>query len=153
MELAQLFSGFAVGDHRRHHRRGRRIAEDAAAGAAVRRRAGGGRGHRSALCRDHLALAAGSDETSPRAYVEQAFRRYLECGILSYGFARAFCAECGHDLLIAFSCKARAVCPSCSTRRMVETAAHLTDHVLPPLPVRQWVLATVAPFARATSRQ
>ena len=24
---------------------------------------------------------------------------------------------------------------------MVETAAHLTDHVLPALPVRQWVLA------------
>ena len=24
---------------------------------------------------------------------------------------------------------------------MVATAAHLTDHVLPPLPVRQWVLA------------
>ena len=24
---------------------------------------------------------------------------------------------------------------------MVETAAHLVDHVLPPLPVRQWVLS------------
>ena len=33
------------------------------------------------------------------------------------------------------------VCPSCNTRRMVETAAHLTDHVLPRLPVRQWVLS------------
>jgi len=33
------------------------------------------------------------------------------------------------------------VCPSCNTRRMVETAAHLTDHVLPELPLRQWVLA------------
>lgn len=26
-------------------------------------------------------------------------------------------------------------------RRMVETAAHLADHVIPRLPVRQWVLA------------
>ena len=26
-------------------------------------------------------------------------------------------------------------------RRMVETAAHLTDHVFPRLPVRQWVLS------------
>ena len=34
-----------------------------------------------------------------------------------------------------------ALCPSCNTRRMVETAAHLSDHVLPPLPLRQWVLA------------
>ena len=32
------------------------------------------------------------------------------------------------------------MCPSCNTRRMVETAAHLTDHVFPRLPVRQWVL-------------
>jgi Putative transposase/Transposase zinc-binding domain len=88
-----------------------------------------------------LALAAGSDETSPPAYVEQAFRRYLECGILAHGFARAFCAACGHDFLVAFSCKARGVCPSCNTRRMVATAAHLTDHVLPSLPVRQWVLS------------
>jgi len=28
-----------------------------------------------------------------------------------------------------------------NARRIVETAAHLTDHVLPVLPVRQWVLA------------
>ncbi len=33
------------------------------------------------------------------------------------------------------------VCPSCNTRRMVETAVHLTDHVFPRLPVRQWVLS------------
>jgi Putative transposase len=32
-------------------------------------------------------------------------------------------------------------CPSCTSRRMVETAAHLVDHVLPRLPVRQWVLS------------
>ena len=37
----------------------------------------------------------------------------------------------------------RAVSPSCNARRMVATAAHLTDHVLPALPVRQWVLAAV----------
>lgn len=39
------------------------------------------------------------------------------------------------------SCKGRGVCPSCNTRRMAETAAYLTDHVLPHLPVRQWVLS------------
>ena len=33
------------------------------------------------------------------------------------------------------------LCPSCTTRRMVETAAHLNDHVFPRLPVRQWVLS------------
>ena len=69
----------------------------------------------------------------------RGLRRFLECGILAYGFARARCDECGHDLLIAFSCKGRGVRPSCNTRRMAETAAHLVDHVLPRLPVRQWV--------------
>ncbi len=66
---------------------------------------------------------------------------YLECGILAYGFARAYCADCGRDFLVAFSCKGRGVCPSCNARRMAETAAHFVDHVFPPLPVRQWVLS------------
>jgi hypothetical protein len=57
-----------------------------------------------------------------------------------YGFARAYCDKCQHDFLIAYSCKCRGVCLSCNTRRMAETAAHLVDHVFPPLPVRQWVL-------------
>ncbi|GAB1234115.1 IS91 family transposase [Ferrigenium sp. UT5] len=88
-----------------------------------------------------LALADGPGDESTPAYIEQAFRRYLDCGILAKGFARAHCDECGHDFLIAFSCKGRGVCPSCNTRRMAETAAHLTDHVFPRLPVRQWVLS------------
>ena len=78
---------------------------------------------------------------SPKPYVRQAFEKYLECGIFAHGFARARCDDCGHDFLVAFSCKGRAVCPSCNTRRMAETAAHLTDHVFPRLPVRQWVLS------------
>jgi hypothetical protein len=75
------------------------------------------------------------------AHVEREFRRYLECGILAHGFARARCGACGHDFLIAYSCKGRGVCPACNARRMVETAAHLADHVMPRLPVRQWVLS------------
>jgi len=60
--------------------------------------------------------------------------RYLDCGILAYGFARARCAACGHDFLIAYSCKCRGVCPSCTTRRMVETAAHLVYESVKPGP-------------------
>ncbi len=44
----------------------------------------------------------------------------------------------------AFSCKGRGVCPSCNARRMAEVAAHLTDEVIPHLPVRQWVRAQAA---------
>ena len=90
----------------------------------------------------YLALAGQDDGDGQRvpAYVEREFRRYLECGILAYGFARARCPGCGHDFLVAFSCKGRGLCPSCNARRMAETAAHLVDHVIAPLPVRQWVL-------------
>jgi hypothetical protein len=31
--------------------------------------------------------------------------------------------------------------PVMQRRRMVATAAHLVDHALPPLPLRQWVLS------------
>jgi hypothetical protein len=68
------------------------------------------------------------DHHTPKPYVRKAFAKYLECGIFA------------HDFLVAFSCKGRGVCPSCNARRMAETAAHLTDHVFPRLPVRQWVL-------------
>jgi hypothetical protein len=81
------------------------------------------------------------DHHSPKPYVRKAFAKYLECGIFVHGFARARCGDCGLDYFVAFSCKGRGVCPSCTTRRMVETAAHLTDHVFPRLPVRQWVLS------------
>jgi hypothetical protein len=90
-----------------------------------------------------LAEAAQSD---PRGYgvpswVEKDLRAYLRCGILAHGFARLRCSGCGHERLLAFSCKSRGICPSCNTRRMAEVAAHVTDHVLPQLPVRQWVLS------------
>jgi hypothetical protein len=90
-----------------------------------------------------LAQAAESDplRNGIPAWVERDFRAYLRCGILAHGFARARCGDCGHERLIAFSCKGRGICPSCNTRRMAEVAAHLTDHVLPHLPVRQWVLS------------
>jgi hypothetical protein len=82
-------------------------------------------------------------------WVEGDFRAYLRCGILAHGFARIRCDDCAAERLVAFSCKGRGVCPSCNARRMVEVAAHLNDHLLPPLPVRQWVLSVpkrIRPF-------
>ena len=70
-------------------------------------------------------------------YVRNAFRRYLECGILAHGFARVRCPDCGYDAVVAFSCKERGLCPSCEGRRMADTAAHLVDHVIPHVQVRQ----------------
>ena len=79
-------------------------------------------------------------EGLPR-FVEHAFRTFLQCGWLAGGFARLRCGDCGLDRLIPFSCKGRALCPSCGGRRMAERAAHLVDHVFPDVPVRQWVLS------------
>ncbi|NJD38040.1 MAG: hypothetical protein FIA89_06910, partial [Geobacter sp.] len=31
--------------------------------------------------------------------------RYLDCGCLHNGFARVKCDDCGHEYLVAFSCK------------------------------------------------
>lgn len=38
------------------------------------------------------------------------------------------------EFLIAFWCKGRGVCPSCTTKRMVATAAHRVDAVIPRVP-------------------
>jgi hypothetical protein len=75
------------------------------------------------------------------AHVERELRSYLTCGILCFGFGRARCTSCGQGFVVALSCKGRSVCPSCNGRRMAQTAAHLVDHVIPPVPVRQWVIS------------
>ena len=74
-------------------------------------------------------------------FVISEFERYLACGILAHGFARVRCSSCGNEMLVAFSCKGRGFCPSCTTRRMQGTATHLLDRVLPHVPMRQWVLS------------
>jgi hypothetical protein len=98
-----------------------------------------------ALVRDHLGgFLAHARETYDRGlprYVEQAFRAYLECGIFSHGFLRFHCDGCHQDLLVAFACKGRGICPSCGARRMCNSAAQIVDRVLPAVPVRQWVLS------------
>lgn len=88
---------------------------------------------------DFLARSSSREQPAPR-FVEQELRAFLRCGALAHGFLRLHCDECGHDRLVAFSCKRRGFCPSCGGRRMADTAAHLVDHVLPEAPVRQWVL-------------
>jgi Putative transposase/Transposase zinc-binding domain len=76
------------------------------------------------------------------SFIEREFTRYLQCGILAHGFVRVHCDGCGRDRLVGFSCKGRAVCPSCNARRMHDTAAHLVDRVLPDgIRYRQWVLS------------
>jgi transposase-like zinc-binding protein/putative transposase len=88
-----------------------------------------------------LAHARESYERPLPRYVEQEFRDYLRCGVFAHGFVHCRCDACGHDLLVAFSCKGRGICPSCMGRRMANTGAHLVDRVVPAVPVRQFVLS------------
>ena len=98
------------------------------------------------IVRDHVetfrvqAACLREGEGLPR-FVEQEFRNFLQCGSLAGGFARFRCGDCGLDRLVPFSCKGRALCPSCGGRRMADRAAHFVDHVFPDVPVRQWVLS------------
>jgi hypothetical protein len=63
--------------------------------------------------------------------VIREFEEYLRCGIPEHGLARLECRRCGHEIVVAWSCKSRGCCPSCCGRRMAEVAAHLVDAVLP----------------------
>lgn len=61
-------------------------------------------------------------------------------GALARGFACVYC-DCGHDDVVAVSCKGRVFCPSCGAARMVDTAAWLCDAAIRAVQVRQWVLS------------
>lgn len=76
---------------------------------------------------------------SLRREVLDALDRYLSCGILAHGCARARCEKCNHSRLIAFSCKRRCLCPSCDTKRALLFAEHLESTVLLPYPHRHVV--------------
>ena len=46
-----------------------------------------------------------------------AVLKFLDCSILERGFARVRCDDCRAEFLVAFSCKARILCPSCNAKR------------------------------------
>ena len=76
-----------------------------------------------------------------RAHVTDVIYQYLDCADLHCGFARIRCQQCGHEFLLAFSCKRRQFCPSCHQKRVVEYGQWLLSEVLKKVPHRQWVLS------------
>ena len=62
------------------------------------------------------------EHTGIPQFVKDEFDAYLECGILAHdpstgsglGFLRLRCEGCARELLVAFSCKLRGICPSCA---------------------------------------
>lgn len=96
------------------------------------------------IVRSHYRQIFYDKENSGRAFpfhTEREFRKYLTCGIPLYGMARFHCSHCNHDKFVAYSCKGRTLCPSCTGRRMSDTAKHLIEEVIPEVPIRQWVLS------------
>jgi len=76
----------------------------------------------------------------PPQEVIDEFEGYLSCGIHAAGCLELECPDCGHSMVVAYSCKRRGFCPSCIGRRMSEVAfLHLVDNVLPEVPMRPWV--------------
>jgi len=74
-----------------------------------------------------------------RPVEEQVLERFQDCGDLHKGFARIHCDNCGHDHLLAFSCKTRYFCPSCHQKRMLVYGEWVQEEILAPVPHRQYV--------------
>jgi hypothetical protein len=93
------------------------------------------------LVREHWPsfLERAEEQGGLPRFVVRDFEECLRCGVLEHGLVHLACSRCGHDLVVAFSCKRRGFCPSCLGRRMSDIAAHLVDEVVPEVPIRQWV--------------
>src|SRR5437879_4490881 len=50
------------------------------------------------------------------AYIDRELSRYIDCGLLERGFCRVQCRACKAEILVAFSCRGRGLCPSCTAR-------------------------------------
>lgn len=101
-----------------------------------------------ALVREHWPrfVERAEEQGGLPSFVVRDFEEYLRCGLLEHGCVQLACRRCGHEMLVAFSCKRRGFCPSCLGRRMSDLAAHLVDAVLPEVPVRQWVCSLPWPL-------
>jgi len=76
-----------------------------------------------------------------RPYVKKVIYRYLDCGDPHNGFARVRCKDCGHEYLLAFSCKRRHFCPSCHQKRVVEFGEWLCQEVIKAVPHRHFIFS------------
>ena len=103
------------------------------------------------LVRDNLdtlygAIADGALDVKLPQHAKKELEAYLDCGLLCRDFARLRRATCEESRLVAFSCKGRGFCPSCTGRRMCSTSANLMERMLPVAALRQWVLTFPFPW-------
>ena len=84
---------------------------------------------------DHAAKVPGLS-----VEVAGAIAAFLDCGDLHAGFTRLNCPDCGHEFLLAFSCKQRGLCASCHQRRTLIEGALIADTICAAVPHRHLVL-------------
>ncbi|MDA7903326.1 transposase [Mariniblastus sp.] len=74
-----------------------------------------------------------------RPIIGDVARRLLRCGDLHFGFARIQCADCHHEMFVAFSCQQRCLCSSCHQKRTILVAETIAHTICAPVPHRQLV--------------
>jgi hypothetical protein len=77
---------------------------------------------------------------------------FLRCGDLASGFTRLECSDCGHERLLAFTCKTRHFCPACHQRRVRSTSEWIAGSVCHQVPHRQ-VVFTIPKLLRGIFRK
>jgi len=58
---------------------------------------------------------------------DRAVAAYLDCGLFESGFAIVRCPVCKAEFHVAFSCRCRGLCPSCSAKRALLRVAPTPD--------------------------
>ncbi|MCI0606295.1 transposase zinc-binding domain-containing protein, partial [bacterium] len=69
-----------------------------------------------------------------RSIIRSTVERFINCGVLKNGFARVRCPQCKNEYLLAFSCRRRGFCPSCSAKRSVLWREFVSSQVLADCP-------------------
>jgi hypothetical protein len=110
-------------------------------------------GERFSSCGDYLQGVARIRCTNPECGLVSGYRRLLGKGADLPD--RTDTLHPGHDYFRPFSCKGFYLCPSCSRKRTILFAEHLTNEVLLKLPHRQFVFTmpkALRPFFRHDRR-
>ena len=79
-------------------------------------------------------------------------QEFLRCGDIAAGFTRYHCPDCGHQHLLAFTCKSRHFCPACHQRRTLQIGTWIASTVCQPVPHRQYVF-TIPKILRSIFRK
>ena len=72
---------------------------------------------------------------------DRAVAAYLDCGLFESGFAIVRCPVCKAEFHVAFSCRCRGLCPSCSAKRAAIFSEMLEHQILADVPHAQWVFS------------